>query len=302
MRQFLFLLAVLMLLSSGGCAGDDDMAATLLMRGTHEIGRLPGDVYILGGAVTAPADADVRGSVYLLDGSLALDGQIEGDLLLFGGEVNLGPSAMVTGDLRLAGGEVESSPGAMIGGALLEGGAALPLDELTPERSAAESALRWIMAAVPLALAGYLLARRTPRAPATVAEAALRHPVVSVSVGALSALVLPALLVAMVFTLVLIPLALLLVGLLALVVGYGVIAVGWAAGEPLRRRTALSAPVATAVGTLLVMGLLFVIGQVPVVGGWLNLAATILLLGAVFLTRFGTRPFVPAPLEAAREW
>jgi hypothetical protein len=300
MRRFLFLAAVLILLFSGGCAGDDDVAATLLMRGTHEIGRLPGDVYILGGAVTAPADAAVRGSVYLLDGSLALDGQIEGDLLLFGGEVNLGPSAMVAGDLRLAGGTVKRAPEAVIGGAILEGASALQLDELAPERSAAESALRWLMAAVPLALVGYLLARWTPRAPATVAEAALRHPVVSVSVGALSALVLPALLVAMVFTLVLIPLALLLVGLLALVVGYSVIAMGWAVGEPLRRRTGLSTPVATAVGTLLVMGLLSVIGLVPVAGGWLNLAAAILLLGAVFLTRFGTRPFVPASFAADR--
>ncbi|MFO7662472.1 MAG: hypothetical protein R6X18_07745 [Chloroflexota bacterium] len=300
MRRRLVAIGMIALFLLAGCAGEEDLALTLLMRGEHVTGDLPGDVYIAGGEVAVPAGVVIGRSVYLFDGSLALDGEIGGDVFVFGGRLALGPAALVNGDLRLAGGTVERAPGATIGGTVLEGSRALPLDELMPERSTTDSFARWLMATLPLSVAAYVLGRRSPQALSAVSEAALSHPIVSLSVGALAAMVLPALMVAMVFTLVLIPLALLLVMILALVIGYGAIALGWRLGGRLRRYTPLSEAGATGLGTLLVMLALFLAGLIPLAGGWLGLLVSVLLLGAVFLTRFGARPFVPAPATADR--
>lgn len=297
MRRVVAMFFVLLL--AAGCVGEDDVALTILMRGEHELEHAPGDVYVAGGVVSAGPGTRIEGAVYLLDGRLTLGGELAGDLFALGGDVELEESARVTGDVRLAGGNLTQAQGATVEGEILRGSMALPLEDLDRERNAGAAFLRWMAAALPLAAAGYWLSRRVPGALSAVATAATRHVIVSAAVGGLAAMLLPALLVAMVFTLVLIPLALLVAGLVALVVGYGYVALGWAAGQALRRVAPLSPAMTTAVGTLLVMLALFAIGKIPLVGLWVELAASVVAIGAVFLTRFGARPFVPAPMAEA---
>lgn len=297
MRQVIAFLFFLLL--AAGCVGEDDVALTILMRGEHELEQAPGDVYLAGGVVSAGPGAIIDGDVYLLDGRLSLAGQLTGDLIVLGGDVALKPGARVAGDVRLAGGNLTQDAGAAVEGEILRGSTALPLEDLTRERNTGAAFLRWLAAALLLAAAGYWLARRVPDALAAVATTATRHVVVSAAVGGLAALLLPVLLVAMVFTLVLIPLALIVGLLAALVIGYGYLSLGWLAGQALRRVAPLSSAAATAAGTLLFMLALFAIGLIPVVGLWVELAVSVVVLGAVFLTRFGARPFVPEPMVDA---
>jgi hypothetical protein len=115
------------------------------------------------------------------------------------------------------------------------------------------------------------------------------------ALGLLVALVLPALLVMMAFTVILIPLVIIVGLLLILFLGYGLVAIGHRLGMWLRKFVAarwgrsLSRPAATFLGTLL-LALLF---EIPYLGDGLLVVTAVLVSGAVMLTHFGIRRYVP---------
>jgi hypothetical protein len=150
-----------------------------------------------------------------------------------------------------------------------------------------------------LAALGGLWAGKKPQPLMNVGQTAVQHWLVAGSVGLLVALVLPILLVIMAFTIILLPLVLILAGLILLLLGYGFIALGsqlgaWLvglSGHPLSRGWA------TFGGTLLLL-LLF---NVPLVGEVLVGGTTVLILGVMLLTRFGTRRYAPPSLMVQDE-
>jgi hypothetical protein len=131
-----------------------------------------------------------------------------------------------------------------------------------------------------------------------VAEAATTHWPPALAIGVLALLVLPILFVLLAFTVVLLPIVALLAVLLAVMVGLGLIALGHWAGERVWQwRGWDPAPGRATFAATLALLLLF---AVPWLGGAVALAAGLVSFGAVWLTRFGTRPFTPA-LDAATD-
>ncbi len=65
-----------------------------------------------------PDDMVIDGNVALLGGNLVVDGEIEGDVLVLGGFLDLEPGSMISGDVRSFGGEVETT-GAVVMGEIL---------------------------------------------------------------------------------------------------------------------------------------------------------------------------------------
>lgn len=64
-------------------------------------GRTPGSISVrMGETVRVDGDEEVDGSLLLVDAQLFLDGRVRGDVILLGGEVELGDNARVDGDLR----------------------------------------------------------------------------------------------------------------------------------------------------------------------------------------------------------
>jgi hypothetical protein len=147
-----------------------------------------------------------------------------------------------------------------------------------------------------LGLAAAATVRFIPHALGRVSRAATRQALVSGSLGLLVAVVAPALIVMMAFTVILVPLALLSLLAAGFVVAYGWIALGTALGNRLASR--LHRPAGPSLraflGTWLFLLLLGVVELIPVAGSLLSLLVAIIALGAVLLTRFGTRTFVPA--------
>lgn len=146
-----------------------------------------------------------------------------------------------------------------------------------------------------VAVLAYLTARFLGRPLARVRRASADHPIVAGAMGLLVAIVGPSLLVLMAFTIILLPVTLTALLLTGVIVVYAWIGLGAALGQWLRDvlNRDWSAPVSAFAGTFLFMAVTDLLALIPFVGGWIGILATAVGVGAIFLTRFGLREFVP---------
>lgn len=283
-------------------------------------GDVSGDVAIFGGS--AGISGSVGGDVILMGGSLVLSGTVTGDLIIFGGSLEAAGRAAVGADCVIIGGSVSGDGAANLNcdsaGDLPRLAAIVPSMRFpdrpeAPEIGRPAGLFSRVSEAAGLSLLMGLLALGAAAvAPAQlnqVSETIRRRPAASGAVGLLTAVAGPSLiaLLAVLSTL----LTLVCIGLLgfpiifllavALVVG-GVL--GWvAAGTILGQRLAAglnlsqrSLPVVAALGTAAMTFAFNLLGDLPFwLGGWVWTSVGFLIacagLGAVALTRFGTRPY-----------
>ncbi|MFN2322478.1 MAG: hypothetical protein ABR510_05915 [Trueperaceae bacterium] len=269
------------------------LRAAVALDGDHRLEATEGHLLVAGGGVALPADARVAGVVVVLGGALALDGTVVGDVFHLGGDLELTSGARVEGRLVAAGGELRVAPGAtVVGGVIRDLEAASEL--VRPAPSLGQRLARLAVQIALLAFFALAMARWAPRTLDRTSEALAHHPVVAVAMGALSGLVGLVLLVAMVTTVVLIPVALVGGVGFAVAIGFGWLAWGTLIGRALQRRGWVPgrAP-ALAIGTAAYAVAQGAVGAVPWIGGTLALLASVAALGAVVLTGFGVRRFVP---------
>lgn len=107
-------------------AGSLERLGERLRELNETLGRISGEEFGLEGDFSLVVHDDYRiadgstivGDVALLGGTLTVDGEIEGDVLVLGGRLELEPGSLVTGDVRSVGGEVETT-GATVTGEIL---------------------------------------------------------------------------------------------------------------------------------------------------------------------------------------
>lgn len=282
-------------------------SGTLILQGKHtyQDGKtLPGVLILIDGEAVLEPGAQVDGAVYVLGGALNLNSEVGGDVSVIGGQVVIGPQTRLHGDLRVGSGEYQLSPGASIDGQVLIGAASgLEVNDLLPQRSLQNQLVWLVPEALILAGMAYLLTRYLPSPLDNVRQAAVKHPLISAAMGLLAGIVLPALLVVMAYTLILIPVTLLGLVIGFLVIGYGYIALGVEAGQRLARwrQIKLSPSVIAFLGTGMFYLSINLLGIIPLVGPLLNLMVAVLVVGAVLLTRFGYHAYSP-PYEVDREF
>jgi len=83
-------------------------------------GRQKDDVIRVFGDVTVARDEVVNGDLVVFGGNGQIDGYVDGDAVVIGGRLALGPEANVAGDVAVVGGTLLRDPGASIGGAVNE--------------------------------------------------------------------------------------------------------------------------------------------------------------------------------------
>ncbi len=278
-----FLVAAALLLAAG--SGADVSTMSVVLDGDHTYEQADALV-VVNGTATVPADGGVS-NVFVAGGTARIAGTVTGDVTVLGGRAVLESGAVVTGDLDDIGNGATVAPGATIEGQRTSG---------VPQVDRATSPVGGSLVALLLAGVAALFARRAPRLPETVGDAARTHPVVCSVVGSLVASLLLVLFVAMAFTIVLLPVSLL--GLLfgLLVVGYTAVAYGHLLGSRLAPYLGCRPALAAALGTLLYVGLLTALNAVPLVGGTLALLLTLVGFGATFVTYFGLAPYEPPTL------
>jgi cytoskeletal protein CcmA (bactofilin family) len=268
-----------------------------------------GGTVVFGGDLTVENGAQMNGDVAVFGGSVDIDGNVRGDVAIAGGGVNLNSHAVVDGTVRVAGGGVSQQEGATVRGGISRennfqfspsfGRAFIPPFFGVPGTSTPFNGLdvfglglmRGLITALALAALGALLVVFFPQPTQRVMAAAQGSLGPSLGVGCLTLLVAPVLALLLIITLVG-PFLLALVVAAAWILGW--IAIGYLAGE--RMLDALKmheiAPVLAVVTGVLVLA---IIGQVPCLGWLLSLLIGTAGVGAVVLTRFGTRPYPYAP-------
>lgn len=75
---------------------------------------LSGDLVIAGGDAALEQGSRVTGGLFVVGGSVKANGQIDGDVLIAGGNIDFGPNALVRGVVRGAGGSVNIAQGAAV--------------------------------------------------------------------------------------------------------------------------------------------------------------------------------------------
>lgn len=301
----ILILVSALLLAACGLEGEDPGAysGTLILSGQHSYqsgAALDGVLILLDGEASLEPGARLNGQAFVLGGILNIDGEIQGDVSVIGGEINIGPQAEIGGDVRVGSGDSDISPQAQVNGQVLVGSASgVEIDELLPQRSTLAQLIWLLPEALVMGGLAYLAARYIPRQVNNVRNAAVSHPVISAAMGLLASIVLPALLVLMAYTLILVPVTALGLAIGFLIVGYGYVALGIETGRRLVRwrNWELSPNASAALGTLVFTLFLNLFNLVPVMGPTINLIIAIVVIGAVMLTRFGLYSYSP-PYEA----
>jgi hypothetical protein len=300
LRKALCLLASLALFLSA-CSQTGLQRLALVTEGQHTIDEnMPGDLIILGGSVTLPADAALQGSLYLLKGDATLAGKVSGDVAQLGGRLVLQAGARIEGGLQAAGGELLRSPQSEIFGSVDSGTGVLFSEGLSRPSPPPLARLRKsLLDSLLLGLAAVALARFFPAPLLRVAESASHHPAISAAMGFLVAVVGMSLLVTMAYTILLIPVALLGLLVLGAALAIGWIAWGTLLGHWVFRffKVSLETGWAAFAGTVLFSLAQAGLSLIPAIGPLLSLLIALTGFGAVFLTRFGLHRFRPQAIE-----
>lgn len=274
---------------------------------------LPMNLVVMGGNANLKSESTVIGDVILLGGNLRADGTIQGDVIILGGNADLGDTAVVNGDIDVVGGNLKRSQGAVVKGSVEEGPMDIvvspfnggvgpfdlrldrPTDWFGANFGNPVTSLLWLIARsfiwmVVAVLAVLFLATPINR----VGLAATQQPLAAGGVGCLTTVVAPIILVLLAITIICSPLSVLGVIVLVVAWAYGIIALGCEAGKKLaqlfKKEWALA--ISAALGTFLLTLVINSVGQfVPCIGWVIPLLAGCLGIGAVLLTRFGTRSY-----------
>jgi len=301
------LVALIMLLSLAGVVqAQEREEGKLVLGGTYTLGagdNLHGDLVVLGGTATLEAGSTVYGNVVLLGGAISIAGTVTQDVSVLGGTVRLAPTALVAGQLISLGGTVDGAAEARIEGGVTEGpdwgrewdgwpvAPTMPWWHVSRATGGFWGVLRQIaeglLTVLGLIALGVLVMLLLPQQTEQVAQVARADAAISLAMGILSLVVIPILLVLLVITCIG-PVILALVAGIALLFGW--IAVGLVLGRLIL--TGLHAKeTSPLVAVILGVGLITFLSQIPCIGWLFALVVASLGLGAVILTRFGTRAY-----------
>jgi hypothetical protein len=237
---------------------------------------------------------DVIGDVVAFGGDVVIAGDVDGNVMLYSGNVTLQDSAHVNGDIHLCGGRWLHGSDAQLHGSVID--CTHTVSKLVLGDGSIEfrfwSLLTWIAL-------GVLLTSLLPEHVMLVRTTARNKLRRSLVLGMLSILLAPAILAVLVALIIPIPLAILIAIVLIAAWALGTISVGWLIGEYIVR---IVSPQHNTRVLQVVVGLtvLVLAGSLPYIGWLVILGAGLLGLGAVFLSRFGTRlysqPKQPLPM------
>ena len=279
--------------------------------------ELDGDLIVVGGNVTIEEDADLNGSLIVIGGTVTSDGNVKGEVVVFGGQIQLDEHAVVEGDVTTVGGQLSQAEGAEIKGNIVNNttpdNVQFPNGQIPPSVDVNVSpsggiGLIFYRALIFAALAMLVVIFLQPQMQ-HVGQAIVRQPVTAGGMGLLAVLggplAITVVAVILSITIVLIPVAVLVVSIAALGITlaglFGLIALGYEVGERFTRSINQSwAPVfTTGFGTFLIMLVGGAFAQIPCIGPFLVILVGLVAIGAVVMTRFGAQPLPVAVVSVS---
>jgi hypothetical protein len=272
---------------------------------------LTGDLVVFGGNVKIEEDALVQGDMVVIGGNVTLDGTVRGSTVIIGGATHMSETAVVKGDLVTVGGSLTRDPGSEIEGEVVTNIPApdiqipdvpsLP-DVPSPPSPPSPPVFHFdpignffsmLFTAISVSLLAMLVNLFLQPQIERVSQAVVGQPVIAGSVGLLTGVMAPVVLVILTVTIILIPVTVLAAMALALAWLFGMIAIGTEVGERFTKaiNQTWAPPLTAGMGTFLMMVVVGGIGMVPCIG-WLVASLVALAgIGGVVLTIFGTQPY-----------
>jgi len=241
-----------------------------------------GDFTLFGS--TLDVKGQVRGNILAFGSNIHIAGTVSGNVNLYGGSATLQRDAHMRGNINLFGGSQRIEAGADLEGIIANRSQHVSL--WLPGISTRFAFPFWQV--LVWDILGLVLISLLPEHVMFVRTTVTSKTRRSLMLGSLSMLLAPALLVVLIALIILIPLAIIVaIGLIA-AWALGTIAIGWLVGEYIMR---VVAPRHNTRLAQVSVGLtvLILVGSIPYVGWIVSAGAGILGLGAVFLSRFGTR-------------
>lgn len=261
-------------------------------------------LFILGGNVNLMSGSTVNGNVILMGGSAQAAGSINGNMIVVGGTLNLASSFVMNGNLTTGGTVVNRDPGAKITGQVninetgsrivIPGQVQIP--NITTNPNPFFKVVGFFLRLFLWTLLAMVLAMFLPNHLARISQTTLTQPLLSGGLGVLTILIVPIILVLLAITICLIPVSLVGAFLLIIAWVYGLIAIGYELGKRISgmAKQEWHPAISTGLGTLLLMAVLSGIeALIPCVGWVPKVLVALVGLGAVLLTQFGTKEYIP---------
>jgi hypothetical protein len=239
-------------------------------------GASAGEIVVLHGrAIVAGVATE---DVVVVDGPIVVTGQVAGTVVALGGDVTLADSAQIGGDV-LAAGDVRAAPGAQVAGEIRPH----LRFTLSGRLGVAARFVSWLAVSISTLLLGLALIWLVPLGADRAVEAARTAPWATIAWGAFAAALVPLVSLALLASVIALPLGLALLLALTFVafVGYAVavMAVG--------RRVAPRA--SRTLGFLAGWAILRAIGLIPLVSGITFAVAAVVGVGAVLVATWRAR-------------
>jgi cytoskeletal protein CcmA (bactofilin family) len=293
MRRLALALVILAVMPAGAAAQGDGAFTgdRVVITGpvTIDRGATADDVVVIDGPVSV--GGRVRGDLVVVNGRLRISGTVEGDVVAVADRAALAPGARVGGDFIYGDERPLVASGATIGGDVQR----VSVGEVTDPVGFVGAAALWIAVSVSALVLGLLLLWLAPRALDAAFRAASTSPGATIGWGLLLFFGLPILAVIALVTIVGIPLGVAL--LLALLPIY---AIGYTTSAWLLGRRLVRPPRGRVLAFLAGLAILRILAIIPIVGGIVWFAATVVGLGALLVATWRARRdyperAVPAP-------
>ena len=305
-------------------AEDGDQPGQIVLGGNYVLDEdetLYGDLVIIGGNASLKAGSILHGNILIAGGTINASGTINGNILSFGGVVNIKSNAEIRGDLVRFGGVYNVDKGAEIEGNMVSNEGITvdfledwsdwkefdyenQIEEYNPiqqafsaQRIALEkigefllNATKALGLAVLTVIASLFLLKPMERS----SETLYQHPALSFGIGLLTLIAFPILMVLLLFTIILIPVSILgLIGL-ALVILFGWFTLSLLLGRRLAEvfKTRWTDPLNAGVGSLALSLVAAIASIIPCIGWLLPVLFISAGLGAAVMSRFGTRVYI----------
>jgi hypothetical protein len=314
----LLLVSAIIIPTTAHASGFEDDKVIFGSNYTLQAGEtLNGDLVVFGGNVTLEESSTVNGDTVVFGGNVTSNGTINGNLVGLGGIVTLGEETLIQGDLTVVGSSFEQSPGAIITGnivteenipfefelpenGLFDGNFPLPRLKQLPFVSTSWFFFRILIWTGLAVLIGLFIQDQA----VVINRAAFKEPVMSFVVGLGVVVVSPFVFLALIVTILLIPVS--LVGIFALITAWvvGLVALSIEVGRKLVQALNKTAPVPLLAGIGMFILSLFFNGfshVVPCVGWLPKFILGVWVIGAVILSRFGTRAYPEAKDQPAEK-
>jgi len=277
----------------------------------HSGETLDGDLVVMGGKAMLERDSTVKGSAVVFGGTIRADGVIGGELVTFGGGIELGEEAVVGGDVISFGGDLKYDEKTQFKGDVFTD-IPIPFEfsfsedfdfseinfpQFARSFNPVRETLWFFFRSFMWTAVAVLFLLFFPKPITRISDALVSQPIISGGLGLLTAVVAPILLVLLMITLICIPISLILILVLGVAWVFGIVGLGFETGKRISKMLNQSwAPAVSAgFGTFILTFVINGIGLLVPCVGWIVPALVGLVgFGAVLLTRFGSQAYPPA--------